>query len=109
MENEYAYHRLRCGNDIIGAARTLGWGCAEPEPGKPMPPLECVFPAKNEDRMRGKLEVWLFRVGSGQDLFREEWIGEITIGPDHPCRRTASRGQTYLELSIHLDGHEPRG
>ena len=105
--SRHAYHRLRRDNEVIGASWALGWGFEEPEPGRPMPPLTCFFPIRNMGRMRGTLEVWLFRTETDGDLFREEKIGEITVGPDHPCREELLNGEMHLMLEVFLDGHGP--
>lgn len=99
-------HRLRRGNDIIGASGAQEWGLKEPELGVTLPSLECFFPAKNEKELQGTLDVWLFRTKKIPELPREEWIGTITITPDMPRRRDCwIEGQEHIMMFIHLDGH----
>jgi len=101
-------HRLRRGNDIIGASGGQEWALKEPESGVPLPPLECFFPARNEGQLNGTLDVWLFRTKEIQELPREEWIGTITFSSDMPRHRDCwIDGQEHIMMRICLDGHEP--
>lgn len=100
-------HRLRRGNDIIGASGGQEWALKEPEPDIPLPPLDCFFPVKNENQLHGTLDVWLFRTKEVPELSREEWIGTITI-TDVPGHRDCwIEGQEHIMMRIHLDGHKP--
>lgn len=105
--NGYACaHRLRRGNDIVGASGGQEWALKEPEPGVPLPPLDCFFPVKNEHQLHGTLDVWLFRTREIPELSREEWIGTITI-TDAPGHRDCwIEGQEHIMMCIHLDGHK---
>ena len=101
-------HRLRRGNDIVGASGGQEWALKEPEPGVPLPPLDCFFPVGNEDQLHGTLDVWLFRTRQAEELPREEWIGTITFAPNIPRYRDCWIGtQEHIMMRIHLDGHGP--
>lgn len=101
-------HRLRRGNSIIGASGGQEWALKEPEPGVPLPPLECYFPVRNERELHGTLDVWLFRTKEIPEMPREEWIGTITFAPGIPSHRDCwIEGQEHIMMRIHLDGHKP--
>jgi hypothetical protein len=99
-------HRLRRGNDIVGASGGQEWALKELEPGVPLPPLDCFFPAGNEGKLHGTLDVWLFRTREIQEMPREQWIGTITFTPDIPRHKDCwVDGQEHIMMRIHLDGH----